>query len=166
MKSVSSLDKNNPRLPPFVFFVISQRFNPAKYSKKTINNRIIINRPPKSTQILKNPTVSRYQLPASSYQLTAILLRKLGSFGTFSVFVIFLSSSRFVKILLRLGSFVQISSTSGQPPATRDWVCLGLFFEANRDCRPGTRKIGFVLRKMILPQRPQRTQREDDTDYK
>jgi hypothetical protein len=55
----------------------------------------------------------------------------------------------FGRLVLKLGSFGQITATSSQLPATSNWVCLGLFFEANRDCTPGTREIGFVLRIFI-----------------
>ncbi len=55
---------------------------------------------------------------------------KLGSFGTFSVFVIFLSPPSFVKIILRLASFVQFALSRQQLAVSRfgNWLCLGLFF--------------------------------------
>jgi hypothetical protein len=55
---------------------------------------------------------------------------RLGSFAPFFVFVIFLPSSRFVKILLRLGSFVQLALSPQQLAVSRfgNWLCLGLFF--------------------------------------
>jgi hypothetical protein len=55
---------------------------------------------------------------------------KLGLFGTFSVFVIFVSPPSFVKIILRLASFVQFALSRQQLAVSRfgNWLCLGLFF--------------------------------------